>query len=292
MELQHPVCSLVPSLDWAVLEVLVATQSSLGVSQIARLSSSGSRKGHAAVLDRLVNHGLVIAQPAHPDRECSQRGQPCAPAGRPRPEELMSPQKLQTKRTQSGEGRGRRQVAEKYLEVASLIDSDDGAAINVRVGVAVRAGIAASDAICAAALGERYSGQDHETAADLLGRVDPKFAKLLRSVAVERIGARVGLVPAEVLLTLDEAIRLHLALIWIAGVQRQPRCARRGGNQHVDSSSALRVAAGADDCGVDTAVCAGGFGVERQRIKGGLSALKPVLPTCPSGHRRGAIRER
>ena len=64
MDLQHPLRSLVPSLDWAVLEVLAATQSSLGASQIVRLSSSGSRKGQAAVLDRLVDHGLVIAEPA------------------------------------------------------------------------------------------------------------------------------------------------------------------------------------------------------------------------------------
>lgn len=94
----------------------------------------------------------------------------------------MSPKKLRTNRTQVGEGRGRRQVAEKYLEVVTLIDSEDGAAINVCVGVAVLAGIAAGDAICATALGERYSGQDHEAAADLLGRVDPKFGKLLRDL--------------------------------------------------------------------------------------------------------------
>ncbi len=56
----------------------------------------------------------------------------------------MSPKKVQTSRVQPGEGRGRRQVAEKYLEVASLIDSEDGTAINVCVGVAVLAGIAAA----------------------------------------------------------------------------------------------------------------------------------------------------
>ena len=94
----------------------------------------------------------------------------------------MSPRKLQTKKTQPGEGRGRRQVAEKYLEVATLIDSEDGAAVNVCVGVAVLAGIAAADAICAAAHGERYSGQDHEAAADLLTRVDKDLGKLLRDL--------------------------------------------------------------------------------------------------------------
>ena len=86
----------------------------------------------------------------------------------------MSPKRLTTKATQPGEGRGRRQVAEKYLEVANLIDSEDGTALNVCVGVAVLAGIAAGDAVCAAALGERYSGQDHEAAADVLSRVGPE----------------------------------------------------------------------------------------------------------------------
>ena len=39
----------------------------------------------------------------------------------------------------------------------------------------------------------------------------------IRSVAVERIGARLGVVPPEVLATLDEALRLHLAaLSWLA----------------------------------------------------------------------------
>jgi mRNA interferase MazF len=37
-------------------------------------------------------------------------------------------------------------------------------------------------------------------------------AEQVRSVAVERIGARVGVAPPELLLSLDEALRLHLAL--------------------------------------------------------------------------------
>ena len=43
--------------------------------------------------------------------------------------------------------------------------------------------------------------------------VDSKAqAEQVRSVAVERIGARVGIVPTELLGDLDEALRLHLAL--------------------------------------------------------------------------------
>lgn len=57
--------SLIPSLDSAVLDVLVGTESGLSATQIARLASRGSRQGQAAVLDRLVEHGLVIADPAN-----------------------------------------------------------------------------------------------------------------------------------------------------------------------------------------------------------------------------------
>jgi mRNA interferase MazF len=37
-------------------------------------------------------------------------------------------------------------------------------------------------------------------------------AEQIRSVAIERIGSRIGLVPPELLHELDEALRLHLAL--------------------------------------------------------------------------------
>jgi predicted nucleotidyltransferase len=65
VDLRHPLRSLIPSLDWAVLEVLAGTESGLGASQIARLSHDGSRSGQAPILDRLVRQGLVIAEPAN-----------------------------------------------------------------------------------------------------------------------------------------------------------------------------------------------------------------------------------
>jgi mRNA interferase MazF len=37
-------------------------------------------------------------------------------------------------------------------------------------------------------------------------------AEQVRSVAVERIGQQMGLVPAQIMLQIDEALRLHLAL--------------------------------------------------------------------------------
>ena len=44
-------------------------------------------------------------------------------------------------------------------------------------------------------------------------RQDSKVqAEQIRSVAVERLGERIGLVPAAIMLQIDEALRLHLAL--------------------------------------------------------------------------------
>jgi mRNA interferase MazF len=44
-------------------------------------------------------------------------------------------------------------------------------------------------------------------------RQDSKaHAEQIRSVSVERLGERIGLVPAAILLQIDEALRLHLAL--------------------------------------------------------------------------------
>ena len=65
MDLASPLRSLTPSLDSAVLEVLAGTESRLSASQIARLSARGTRAGQAAVLDRLVQHGLVLAEKAN-----------------------------------------------------------------------------------------------------------------------------------------------------------------------------------------------------------------------------------
>jgi mRNA interferase MazF len=45
-----------------------------------------------------------------------------------------------------------------------------------------------------------------------LDRDSKAQAEQVRSVAVERIGARLGAVPGPALLKLDEALRLHLAL--------------------------------------------------------------------------------
>ena len=84
----------------------------------------------------------------------------------------MNPRRVPTRRAQRAEAFTRRRIAEKYLEVAELAATEDGIANNVAIGLAVLAGIAAGDAICIAAVRERYSGKDHLTAAHFLQRID------------------------------------------------------------------------------------------------------------------------
>ncbi len=65
MDLASPLRSIAPGLDSAVLQVLAGTESGLGASQIARLAPRGTRVGQLPVLNRLVEHGLVIADPSN-----------------------------------------------------------------------------------------------------------------------------------------------------------------------------------------------------------------------------------
>ena len=65
MNLASPLRTLIPSLESAVLEVLVRTESQMSPTQIARLAPRGSRQGLTLALDRLVEHGLVVAEPAN-----------------------------------------------------------------------------------------------------------------------------------------------------------------------------------------------------------------------------------
>lgn len=124
----------------------------------------------------------------------------------------MAPKKLTTRPGDRGQARSRARIADKYLEVAELVDAEDGAAVNVCVGLAVLAGIAAGDAICLAATGERYSGPDHQSAAELLSRVDVGLGKHLRRLAAAKPASHYG----ERLLGADDraaALRAAQALV-------------------------------------------------------------------------------
>ena len=94
----------------------------------------------------------------------------------------MTPARLPTTTGDRAEARARRRIAEKYLEVADLVSLEGGATTNVCVGLAVLAGIAAGDAICLMADGQRYSGSNHNDAARLLERHHADSGRRLRKL--------------------------------------------------------------------------------------------------------------
>ena len=78
------------------------------------------------------------------------------------------------------EARQRLRTAQAYAEVADLVlnEAQRDEYLNVAAGLAVLAGIAASDAICGASLKLVHRGQDHREAADLLKSAVPDGQKL------------------------------------------------------------------------------------------------------------------
>jgi hypothetical protein len=86
-------------------------------------------------------------------------------------------------RTQSGgpeQARIRLRTARAYLEVADLVIEEQGRSEmpGVAAGLAVLAGIAGSDAICAIRLGEIHRGDDHRGASALLAGAVPDGKRL------------------------------------------------------------------------------------------------------------------
>jgi hypothetical protein len=87
----------------------------------------------------------------------------------------------------------RRRIAEKYLDVAELVaDEVNPESNNVTVGIAVLAGIAASDATCLVARGERSNQANHDAAVALLEKVDPNLASVLRKLLAFKPPAHYG----------------------------------------------------------------------------------------------------
>lgn len=73
------------------------------------------------------------------------------------------------------EARGRCALAAAFVDAADRL-ATDGCDADVVVTNAVHGGIAASDAICCAHLGERSADQDHAAAVRLLATVDKRLA--------------------------------------------------------------------------------------------------------------------
>jgi hypothetical protein len=64
--------------------------------------------------------------------------------------------------------------ARKFLELAELASEEsDATSFNVAAANAALAGIAAADAACCSALGERSRGEDHRDAIELVAQVSP-----------------------------------------------------------------------------------------------------------------------
>jgi hypothetical protein len=85
----------------------------------------------------------------------------------------------------SADARARLRQARLYLEVATLVASDEpGEHATVATANAVLAGIAAADAMCCAIAGERFRGDDHRRAAEYLGQItgDTACAGALRDL--------------------------------------------------------------------------------------------------------------
>jgi len=129
----------------------------------------------------------------------------------------MSPRKFPLRPATHAEGVTRRRICEQYLEVAEIAAMDEGAAINVAVGVAVLAGIAASDAVCIAATGERYSGQDHAAAVTVLRRVDKRLGDRLKVLVDLKAASHYG----DSLLTVTDRERALRAARTLVGAARE-----------------------------------------------------------------------
>mgnify|MGYP001402764203 CR=1 FL=1 len=104
----------------------------------------------------------------------------------------MTPRQHRSRPGGMTEARRRAAIAASYLELAELAATEDGPAVNTSIGNAVLAGIAAGDAICLAAIGERYAGQDHNAASDFLERVDPGLGRRLRTIVAMKTAAHYG----------------------------------------------------------------------------------------------------
>lgn len=81
-------------------------------------------------------------------------------------------------------------------------------------------------------------------------------------------------------------------VIWIGRIERKVECQRRGRNEEIQCSAASRLAAGAGHGCVDPAVGSGCVSVKRNRLKGDLQSLEPVLPSGPLIKVGSSVRSR
>jgi len=81
--------------------------------------------------------------------------------------------------------RGRLHKANQFIAAADMIRElvdEQGDVADAYVTLCVHAGIAASDVICCASLGEHAQGENHDEAVSLLAKADKDVAKHLRTL--------------------------------------------------------------------------------------------------------------
>jgi hypothetical protein len=94
------------------------------------------------------------------------------------------PKGARTSPCNMAEARTKLRTAQAYLDVAASVldERDRDEYLNVAAGLAVLAGIAASDALCCVRLRYRHRGDDHRGAADLLRQATPDGAELAKTL--------------------------------------------------------------------------------------------------------------
>jgi hypothetical protein len=94
---------------------------------------------------------------------------------------------------------GRQRKAVQFLEAAQLVRdlaNEDSEVSDAYVTLCVHAGIAASDVICCARLGEHAQGESHAEAVALLATADAASAKHLRTLLAAKTKAGYSHLPA------------------------------------------------------------------------------------------------
>jgi len=102
-----------------------------------------------------------------------------------------------TQECAAADGRIRLDHARHFLDVAEIVhDNDLDASLSVAASLCVLSGIAAADAACCIALGERARGQEHREAEAVVARVPgvgAEMAKALRRLLSLKDEAHYGM---------------------------------------------------------------------------------------------------
>lgn len=108
----------------------------------------------------------------------------------------MTPKKISTSPCSPAERAGRLEQAEGFWRSAEDLYELDGDQRNSIVSLYVLAGIAASDVICCARLGERSSSENHTDAVAVLRRAAPASVAALQRLLSGKSAAAYGAKPS------------------------------------------------------------------------------------------------